>query len=192
MARDYKEYSLGKLEEWLHDCLNAAEASPQEIYDKIKKVVQEEYYYYKNGASRTNELLQLLNGTVQFHIDPAGNKVQCDVDDNSEYCKGAWNDFWEEYYYPEEFEQIRKNGGYEWTPEVKRDKVKKWVLPVEECNDSDTGETEYFVSFPDDLLEATDLKEGDQVEWVDQGDGSYLLRKLNALKSGGDEKVRNR
>lgn len=159
MASDYKEYSLGKLEEWLHDCLSAAEASPQEIYDKIKKVVQEEYYYYKNGASRTNELLQLLNGTVQFHIDPAGNKVQCDVDDNSEYCKGAWNDFWEEYYYPEEV----------------KDKITKWQLPVE----VDAASDEYFVCFPDDLLEAANLKEGDKVEWVDNGDGSYLLKKAN-------------
>ena len=61
---------------------------------------------------------------------------------------------------------------------VKQDKVKKWVLPVEECKDADTDETEYFVSFPEDLLEAADLKEGDQVEWVDKGDGSYLLRKV--------------
>jgi hypothetical protein len=61
---------------------------------------------------------------------------------------------------------------------VKQDKVKKWVLPVEECKDADTDETEYFVSFPEDLLESADLKEGDQVEWVDKGDGSYLLRKV--------------
>jgi hypothetical protein len=61
---------------------------------------------------------------------------------------------------------------------VKQDKVKKWVLPVEECKDADTDETEYFVSFPEDLLESADLKEGDQVEWVDKGDGSYFLRKV--------------
>ncbi len=60
---------------------------------------------------------------------------------------------------------------------VKQDKVKKWVLPVEEIRDEDTGEDEYCISFPDDLLEAADLKEGDLVEWVDQGDGSYLLKK---------------
>jgi hypothetical protein len=60
----------------------------------------------------------------------------------------------------------------------KKDKVKKWVLPVEECKDADTDETEYFVSFPDDLLEAADLKEGDKVEWIDNGDGSYLLKKV--------------
>jgi len=55
---------------------------------------------------------------------------------------------------------------------------KKWILPVEEVKDEDTDENIYCVTFPDDLLEATDLKEGDEVEWVDQGDGSYLLRKV--------------
>jgi bifunctional DNA-binding transcriptional regulator/antitoxin component of YhaV-PrlF toxin-antitoxin module len=28
------------------------------------------------------------------------------------------------------------------------------------------------------LLEAANLKEGDKVEWVDNGNGSYLLRKV--------------
>jgi hypothetical protein len=103
--------------------------------------------------------------------------------------KKSLNDFWEEHYYPEEYkqsntilqkeiEEIRKEGGYEWTPEVKQDKTKKWILPVEEIRDEDTGEDEYCVSFPDDLLEAANLKEGDQVEWVDQGDGSYLIKKV--------------
>jgi hypothetical protein len=57
------------------------------------------------------------------------------------------------------------------------DKVVKWQLPIEEVKDSDTDETEYFITFPDDLLEAANLKAGDDVEWVDQGDGSFLLRK---------------
>ena len=65
-----------------------------------------------------------------------------------------------------------------WIPSQKEDKVIKWVLPVEECKDVDTDETEYFVSFPDDLLEAADLKEGDQVQWVDNGNGSYTLTKI--------------
>lgn len=54
---------------------------------------------------------------------------------------------------------------------AEKDKVKKWLLPVEQSFD------EYFVSFPDDLLEAANLKEGDKVEWVDNKDGSYTLRK---------------
>ena len=58
------------------------------------------------------------------------------------------------------------------------DKVVKWQLPIEEENDYMTGEKEYFITFPEDLLEAANLKENDLVEWVDQGDGSYLLRKV--------------
>ena len=64
------------------------------------------------------------------------------------------------------------------------DKVVKWRLPIEEVKDSDTDETEYFITFPDDLLEATNLKPGDDVEWVDRNDGSFLLRKVTI---GADE-----
>ena len=161
MDSDYKKYSLGKLEEWMHDTISCAEATPQEIYDVIKKVVEENYYIYKDYTSRCYELLALLNGNgkYQIAIDPRGNKVKvCDKDDTSPECQGAWNDFWEEYYYPEEYSE---------------GKVKKWQLPVEV--DGLTGDC--FVNFPDDLLEAANLKEGDQIEWIDQGDGSYRLKK---------------
>jgi len=56
----------------------------------------------------------------------------------------------------------------------KKDKVTKWVLPVE--TDGPSGE--YFVTFPDDLLESADLKEGDKVEWIDNGDGTWMIRKV--------------
>ena len=61
-----------------------------------------------------------------------------------------------------------------WMPPQEK---KKWVLPVEECKDADTDETEYFVSFPQDLLEAAKLKEGDEVCWVDNNDGTYTIQK---------------
>ena len=37
------------------------------------------------------------------------------------------------------------------------------------------------LTLPDDLLEAANLKEGDTVEWIDQGDGSYVLKKVLKL-----------
>ena len=55
-----------------------------------------------------------------------------------------------------------------------KDRVVKWQLPIEV--DGLTGDC--FVEFPNDLLEAANLKEGDTVEWVDNGDGSYLLKKV--------------
>jgi len=56
-----------------------------------------------------------------------------------------------------------------------QDRVVKWILPVEQFAGSD----EYLVSFPEDLLEAANLQEGDQVEWINRGDGSFELRKVN-------------
>ena len=58
------------------------------------------------------------------------------------------------------------------------DKVVKWQLPVEEGTDCVTGEQEYFITFPDDLLEAANLKRGDEVEWISTDDHNYLLRKV--------------
>jgi hypothetical protein len=189
---DYKKYSLENLENWLHDALSAGEASPQEIYDTIKNVVQEQYYYYKDGASKTNELLSLLNGNGIGHIkaydeyvtDPRGNRVKvCDKDDPSPECKSSWNDFWEENYYPEEhskyYYEYDRNDPHRVNPFA--DKVVKWQLPVEVDDAAGDEEPIYYVNFPDDLLEAVNLKEGDLIEWVDNGDGSYTLRKTNAV-----------
>ena len=265
---DYKKYSLENLEKWVEDALNSAEASPQEIYDCIRKVVEDNYYYYKNSTSRCYELLCLLNGNGKGHI-PAydeyvekKDKLTCDKDDQSEECKNAWTSFWEENYYPEEYKGSTASGvddilsyshsdmeyglandtltrdrisnfpgeqyseeelnamcdkaesdqekqkcreynlreaeyydkrarldrsynemiadGYWmtddgfWMPPEKKDKVVKWQLPVE----IDGMSGEYYVNFPDDLMEAADIKENDMVEWVDQGNGSYFLRKV--------------
>ena len=59
---------------------------------------------------------------------------------------------------------------------AKQDKVIRWQLPVEEVKDSDTDETEYFITFPEDLLEAASLKLGDIIDWIDNGDGTYTLK----------------
>jgi hypothetical protein len=187
----YKKYSLENLENWMYDAMSSAEASPQEIYDVIVGVVKDNYYAYKQQASQAYELLALLNGNGKSHLS-------CDKDDPSPECKGAWNSFWEEMYYPEEHQQymeeelnamcdkaeldaqveeIRKAGGYEWTPEVKKDVVTRWIIPVQEIEDADTGKQELFVAFPDDLLEAADLKEGDAIHWINNNDGSFTIRK---------------
>jgi len=228
---DYKKYSLEKLETWMRDALTAAEATPNEIYDIIRGVVEEEYHYFKYQTGRCNDLLALLGGTNNLQeqvksqgdvwdkedieailaereyyepsMPPWGHSdleygvnqdkiLSCDKDDPSPECQKSWNSFWEdvdekhsreynlreaEYYNQRakldaEYEAIKAAGGYEWTPEPPKDKVVKWQLPVQQ------NEEDYFVEFPNDLLEAANLKEGDTVEWVDNGDGSYLLKKV--------------
>ena len=106
----------------------------------------------------------------EYNIDAAGNYVEpydylaCNKDDTSPECKDAWNSFWEE-------------------DVIKQDKVVKWHLPVEEIENGDTGEQEYFITFPEDLLEAANLKAGDIVDWIGNGDGTFILRKPNVIET---------
>ena len=185
---DYKKYSLENLENWLHDAMSAAEATPQEIYDVIVDVVKDNYYTYKVQTEKAGKLLALLNGNGKGYIQAYDDYLQCDKDDPSPECKGAWNDFWEQSYLsgvtdtPEEAEELRK----EVEKMRKKDKVAKWILPVEA---DPSGE--YFVTFPDDLLEAADLKEGSQVYWIDQGDGSYLMKKVQPTYASHADMIAN-
>jgi bifunctional DNA-binding transcriptional regulator/antitoxin component of YhaV-PrlF toxin-antitoxin module len=156
---DYKKYSLGQLENFLHDAMSAAEATPQEIYDVIKGVVEENYYTYKHQASQAYELLALLNGNGVGHLT-------CDKDDTSEECKKSWNDFWVEDLHRTDYTEEELNAMCD-ASEAK-DKVNKWIIPVDD---------DYNITFPEDLLEQTGWKEGDVLEWIDQGDGSFKLIK---------------
>lgn len=189
---DYKKYSLENLENWLHDAMSAGEATPQEIYDVIVGVAKENYYIYKQQASQAYELLALLNSGIDNskYQDYLSEILSCDKDDPSPECKGAWNDFWDKI--DDDVAQDIRENGYEWTPVAvksppvyvnkdgdvffpeKSDRVVKWQLPVE--LDGLTGEC--YVNFPDDLLEAANLKEGDTVQWIDNGDGTYTLKKV--------------
>ena len=55
-------------------------------------------------------------------------------------------------------------------------KLKSWTLNVEEAND---GSGDAILNFPPDLLEQAGWKEGDTLNWVDQKDGSWLLKKVD-------------
>ena len=194
---DYKKYSLEQLENWMHDAMSCGDATPQEIYDVIIEVVKDNYYTYKKQASEAYELLSLLNGNGDWTVEevlkekeyyepsmpPWGHSdleymihnkepLSCDKDDPSPECKKSWTKFWEETPYP----LYVSEDGDVCIPDyvTKEDKVVKWQLPVQV--DGLSGDC--FVEFPDDLLEAANLKEGDTVEWVDKGDGSYLLKKV--------------
>lgn len=182
---DYKKYSLEQLENFLYDAMGAAEATPQEIYDVIKGVVEDNYYTYKKQASDAYELLSLLNGNGEGHITSVisrGNKIHQAIDD----CMPPWghSDMEALKYTEEELnamcavaeeEELISKGYFKedglW--KKSKDKVVKWILPIEEI-DCD----ECIINFPDDLLEAANLKEGDIIEWIDRGDGSYVIKKV--------------
>jgi len=50
-----------------------------------------------------------------------------------------------------------------------------WTITVEE--DPETGDL--LLPFPEDFLETAGWKEGDTLNWEDNGDGSWSLTKVN-------------
>jgi len=60
-----------------------------------------------------------------------------------------------------------------WMSPQKENKVKRWIIPVDD---------DYNITFPEDLLEQTGWKEGDTLQWIDQGDGSYIMKKTTKVE----------
>ena len=110
---DYKKYSLENLENWLNDAMSSGEATPQEIYDTIKKVVEEERTYHTQRAAKTSELLSLLNGHKPINLSTFSPGVidftnlgatdtitftSCDSTNTSPECSQHWSSFWNDQY----------------------------------------------------------------------------------------------
>jgi hypothetical protein len=150
--QDAWKETVKKLKQEENDALDAV-MNEREYYEPTQVHSESYYDYTRNDPNRPNPL-----DTSPLSEEHLQAKIQA----NSPYNDG----FTREYYQ----EIVDK---YE-----KKDKVVKWQLPVEEVKDCDTDETEYFITFPDDLLEAANLRAGDDVEWVDRGDGSFLLQKV--------------
>jgi hypothetical protein len=55
--------------------------------------------------------------------------------------------------------------------------MSKWTLEVQE---SPTGDQ--FIEFPPEALEQVGWKEGDEIDWTDNGDGSWTLTKKEEEK----------
>jgi len=160
--------------------------------ETVKK--QPQYQYTATGEKWDlyNEILK----EREYH-EPTQELLSCDKDDSSPECKGAWNDFWgeNEQYTEEELNAMCDKAALDEEKEKCREynlreaeyynkraeldlnytSKKKWILPVEQVHD------DYYVSFPDDLLKVAKLKEGDEVNWIDNGDGSYTLSKVHKV-----------
>ena len=54
---------------------------------------------------------------------------------------------------------------------------KTWTLEVEQAPDG-----EYFIQLSDEILEESGFAIGDEVKWIDQGDGSWMLKKVEPKK----------
>ena len=122
---------------------------------------------------------------TKVHQEEYSVSSTCDKDDTSQECKGAWNSFWEENYYPKEVKDDCMppwgHSDMEALSQQKEDKVVKWILPIE--RKIEEGIDDYYIQFPDDLLEAANLKAGDEIEWVDMNNGTFILRKPNVIET---------
>ena len=147
-------------------------SSAREILDCAVDRLQEHQY------DKAETLLYAADEFLQYYLEEFDRKFKdawaetvtkvhqqkysfSSTQDTSTEYKGAWNGFWEE--------------------EPKQDKVVKWVLPIE--RKIEDGIDDYYIQFPDDLLEAANLKPGDKIEWVDMNDGTFILRKPNVIET---------
>lgn len=69
---------------------------------------------------------------------------------------------------------------------------KTWTLPVETVFNGDTMEDDYVLTFPEDLLEQAGWKAGDVLNWIDNGNGSFTLKKVgDSIDENSEESIKN-
>ncbi len=166
-AREILDSAVDRIQEHQYD---KVETLLHAVDEFLQYYLQEFDEKFKNAWEAT--VGDLRDGDIK-------SKLGDDRNDPSQKYQNALNDFWEECYYPEE---VKDHAMPPWghsdleysIANSKKDKVIRWKLPV----NIDDSSGEYYINFPDDLLEAAGLKEGDQVEWIDRGDGSYLLQRI--------------
>ena len=141
----YKKYSLEQLDNWVNDAVNCEDLTPQDIYDTIIKCVDESVKYHKKYYTKSVELLSLLKGNRPVNFEttqsdwsdfweeayyPEEHKqyteeeidAMCDAASDKEKCR-EYNMREAEYYNKRAkvdylYDEIKKAGGYEWTPKV--------------------------------------------------------------------------
>ena len=61
--------------------------------------------------------------------------------------------------------------------------MNSWTITLEE--DPETGDL--IMPLTDEILESAGWKEGDNLEWIDNKNGSWTLRKLDATSTNATE-----
>jgi len=189
MTADHKDYSLKQLENFLYDAMSA-DATAQEIYDVIKGVVEDNYNVYKNATQKAFQLHALLNGIDVGHISDAisrGNKIHQEVEDllqeypvskveeklktpiqqNPQYTDEEMDTMTAS----EEKELISK-GYFKENGSWKKPKI--WTVEIQ--MDGLTGDA--IIPIPDEVMDLVEWNLYDTLEWIDNKDGSWIIRKM--------------
>lgn len=148
--------------------------SAREIIDSAASALQEQRYEKAESMIyAANEFLEYYLHEFDSKFKDAWKETVCKMNPNKQSFKD-----WESFYYPEEYSNSIKYTDEELDAmcdhaEKQGNKVIKWRIPVE----LDAASGEYYIQFPDDLLERTGWKENDKINWVDNKDGTFTLTK---------------
>lgn len=164
----------------------AAEAIQRSEYDKAETLAMAAYEflgYYLDEFDSKFKLAWQETVVKQKKEEEDAYEAVMKEREYYEPSQGSWNSFWEEMYYPEEYKGSTVSS-VQYTEEelnamcdaAENREIKKnsWIVPVSD---------DFTITFPDDLLDRLAWKEGDVVEWIDQGDGSFKLVKKEAQAS---------
>jgi hypothetical protein len=163
------------------DSMNSLEAASSKICS-AREILDSAIISLESGnREKTETLMYAVDEFLQYYLEDFDRKfkdawdetvVKLKQEERDDYMRPWGHSAMEALRYTDsEMDAMCDNA-------AKEDKVVRWQLPVEEVKDSDTDETEYFITLPDDLLEAANLSPGDEVEWVEQEVGTFLLRKI--------------
>ena len=61
--------------------------------------------------------------------------------------------------------------------------MKSWTLEVQKLEDGDQ-----YIEFPKELMEEVGWEDGDVLKWIDNGDGSWTLKKLDENHENTEQK----
>ena len=159
------------------DSMNSLEAASSKICS-AREILDSAIISLESGnREKTETLMYAVDEFLQYYLEDFDRKfkdawdetvVKLKQEERDDYMRPWGHSDMEalSQYTDEEMNAMCDNA-------AKEDKVVRWQLPVEE----DAVNGEYFITFPDDLLEAANLKEGDDVEWIDNNDGSFILKK---------------
>lgn len=170
---DHKDYSLKQVENFLYDAMSA-DATAQEIYDVIKGVVEDNYYTYKNATQKAYELLALLNGNGEGHISSypvskVEEKLKTPIQQNPQYTEEEIDAMTKKA----QEEEYLISKGY-----IKEDcywrKPKTWTVEIQ--MDGLSGDA--IIPIPDDLSDIVGWNVDDELEWIPNDNGSYIIRKV--------------
>ena len=124
-STEYKDYSLSRLEDHIHDSINCG-ATAREVFDTIFNVVEEERQYHEEKMGYCADLMAHLKsgGRFNFNEKPVSiplhfrKEKEQEFEDNERAYKRerAILDNLQQKNLDSELKIIKENGGFEWTP----------------------------------------------------------------------------